>query len=174
MNSQFPWEGGRCGLRSWARGPGSPASPARGSCPPASCSPAFEILLVSVYSPPPLGLCKVLRLLFVILWPSVSQSNDGLVCLKCIAQSWLGVKLELHLLAAATATQDPSEPRLQATPQLTQCWILNPMSKARDGTLNLMITSQIRFCCITTGTPLSNSPFLFASFPFFLGLLLIW
>ena len=31
--------------------------------------------------------------------------------------------------------------------------ILNPLSKGRDQTHNLMVTSQIRFRCATTGTP---------------------
>ena len=34
-----------------------------------------------------------------------------------------------------------------------QCQILNPQSKARDQTCNLMVPSQIRFCCAMTGTP---------------------
>ena len=34
-----------------------------------------------------------------------------------------------------------------------QRWILNPLSKARDQTHNLMIPSQICFHCATTGTP---------------------
>ena len=34
-----------------------------------------------------------------------------------------------------------------------QCWILNPLSEARDLPLNLMVPSQIRFRCIATGTP---------------------
>ena len=44
-----------------------------------------------------------------------------------------------------------SERRLQPTPQR---WILNPLSKARDGTHNLMIPSQICFCCATMGSPI--------------------
>ena len=31
--------------------------------------------------------------------------------------------------------------------------ILNPLSEARDQTRNLMVSSWIRFCCATTGTP---------------------
>ena len=46
-----------------------------------------------------------------------------------------------------------SKPHLWPTPQLTECQILNPLSKARDQTYNLMVTSQIRFHCTTTGTP---------------------
>ena len=44
-----------------------------------------------------------------------------------------------------------SKPRLRPTPQLT--WMLNPLSKARDQTRNLMVTSQIHFCFTTMGTP---------------------
>ena len=34
-----------------------------------------------------------------------------------------------------------------------QCQILNPLSKVRDQTCNLMVPSQIHFCCTPTGTP---------------------
>ena len=34
-----------------------------------------------------------------------------------------------------------------------QCWILNPLSKARDKTLILKDTGWIHFCCTTMGTP---------------------
>ena len=37
-----------------------------------------------------------------------------------------------------------SEPCLQPTPQLTECQILNPLSKARDRTRNIMVPSCIR------------------------------
>ena len=37
-----------------------------------------------------------------------------------------------------------SEPRLQPTPQLTAMPIVNPLSKRRDRTRNLMVPSQIR------------------------------
>ena len=50
-----------------------------------------------------------------------------------------------------------SEPHLQTTPQL-----LNPLREARDWTHNLMIPSQICFCCTMMGTPLevlSNKTF---------------
>ena len=46
-----------------------------------------------------------------------------------------------------------SEPRLRPTPQLMGTRILNPLSKARNQTINLMVPSRIRFCCTTTGTP---------------------
>ena len=47
---------------------------------------------------------------------------------------------------------------LWPTPQLMQCWILNPVSKARDWTCVLMDPSQIHFFWAMTGTP--NSVFL--------------
>ena len=34
-----------------------------------------------------------------------------------------------------------------------QCWILNPLSTARDRTPKLMVPSWIHFRCATTGTP---------------------
>ena len=66
----------------------------------------------------------------------------------------LGVEPELQLLVYTTApaTWDPS-----CTCDLhhssPQCQILNQLSEVRDRTHNLMITSQIRFCCAMTGTP---------------------
>ena len=46
-----------------------------------------------------------------------------------------------------------SEPSLRPTSQPTATPILNPQSKARDGTRNPMVHSQIRFLCATTETP---------------------
>ena len=66
----------------------------------------------------------------------------------------LGVKIDLHLPAYATSTamQDPSRVcDLHYSSQ--QHWILNPLSKARDGSCILMDTSWIRFCCTTMGNP---------------------
>ena len=37
-----------------------------------------------------------------------------------------------------------------------QRWIGNPLSKARDRTCNLVVPSQICFCCATIGTPISS------------------
>ena len=54
--------------------------------------------------------------------------------------------------ARATAKPDPSRIcDLHHSSQ--QRWILNPLSEARDGTCNLMVPSQICFCCAATGTP---------------------
>ena len=57
---------------------------------------------------------------------------------------WLGVELELQLLAytTATATPDPSHICVLYH-SLQQCQILNPLDKARDRTLILMDTSQV-------------------------------
>ena len=56
----------------------------------------------------------------------------------------LGVELELQppALTRATATQDPSR-ICDLHHSSRQCRILNPLSKARDQTRNLMVPSQI-------------------------------
>ena len=46
-----------------------------------------------------------------------------------------------------------SKPRLQPTPQLMATPDVNPLSKARDRTLNLMVPSRVRFRCAMMGTP---------------------
>ena len=67
----------------------------------------------------------------------------------------LGVKLELQLLAYTTviAMQDPSHV-CDLHHSSWQCQILKPLSKARDRTRNLVVPSQIHFCCATAGTPI--------------------
>ena len=66
----------------------------------------------------------------------------------------LGIESELQLLAYTTATAMPDPSRLCDLHQNSQqCWILNPLSKARDQTCELMDTSWIRFCCTMMGTP---------------------
>ena len=66
----------------------------------------------------------------------------------------LGVQLELQLpaYAPATATQDLSGV-CDLHHSSRQCPILNPLSKARNQTHNLMVPSCIRFCCAMMGTP---------------------
>ena len=57
----------------------------------------------------------------------------------------LGVKLELQLPTYTTAIAMPDLSRVcDLHHSSQQCWILNPLSKARDGTRNLMVPSQIR------------------------------
>ena len=65
----------------------------------------------------------------------------------------LVVKSELQLPAYTTATATPDPSRvcdLHHSSQKHQ--ILNPLSKARDRTCNLMVTSWIHFRCTTMGT----------------------
>ena len=72
----------------------------------------------------------------------------------------LGVESELLLLvyAGATATPDLScVCHLLLSPRQRQ--ILNPLNEARDRTGNLMVPSQIHFCCAMMGTPPKNKIF---------------
>ena len=66
----------------------------------------------------------------------------------------LGAEWELQLLACATAIAAWD---LSCICDLhhssRQRWILNPLSQARDGTRDIMITTWIHFHCATTGTP---------------------
>ena len=64
----------------------------------------------------------------------------------------LGVESELQLpaYATATATKDLSHVH-DLYHSSWQCWIPDPLSKARDRTYKLMDISQIHFCCTTTG-----------------------
>ena len=67
----------------------------------------------------------------------------------------LQVESELQLLAYTTATATPDPSRIfDLHHSSQQCWILNPVSKASNRTHNLMVPSQIRFRCATTGTPI--------------------
>ena len=67
----------------------------------------------------------------------------------------LGVYSELQMLAytTATATSDPSH-ICDLHHSSWQCWILNPLSKAKDRTWNLMVPSWIHFHRAMTGTPI--------------------
>ena len=74
--------------------------------------------------------------------------------LRHMEVSRLRVESELQLPAYTTAiaTWDPSRVcNLYHSSQ--QRRILNPLSKARDWTHNLMVTRRIHFCCSTMGTP---------------------
>ena len=76
----------------------------------------------------------------------------------------LGVKMELHLLAyaTATATEDPNS-ICNLYHRSLQCWILNQQGKARDQTHILMDTSWVGFLThlATTGTPYYFLNFIF-------------
>ena len=67
----------------------------------------------------------------------------------------IGVESELQLPAYATATaaSDPSRV-CDLCHSSQQRQILNPLSKARDRTLNLLVPSHIHFHCTIMGTPL--------------------
>ena len=85
----------------------------------------------------------VLLLLLLLFSVFVFSSFRGLF-LRHMEVPRLGVELELQLPAClrATAARDLSHVcDLHHNSQ--QCQILNPMSKARDGTHNLMVLSQI-------------------------------
>ena len=65
----------------------------------------------------------------------------------------LGIQSELQLLAYTTATVTPDPSHVWDLHHSSQKHkILNPLSEARDQTHNLMVPSQIRFCCATMGT----------------------
>ena len=68
--------------------------------------------------------------------------------------SQVRVELESELPAypTAAATPDPSHV-YNLHHSSWQRWILNPLSEARDHTLNLMVPSRIHFCSATMGTP---------------------
>ena len=66
----------------------------------------------------------------------------------------LGAELELQLPAYSTTTAMPDRSCIcDLRHSSWQCQILNPLREARDRTCNLMVRSQIRFCCTTMGTP---------------------
>ena len=57
------------------------------------------------------------------------------------------------LVGATAAGLHHSHSNTRSTPMPRQRRILNPLSEARDQTCNLMVPSQIRFRCVTMGTP---------------------
>ena len=67
----------------------------------------------------------------------------------------LGFELRLQLPAYTIATVTPD---LSCVCDLHhsswQCWILNPLSEARDPACDLMVLSWIRFRCAMMGTPI--------------------
>ena len=70
----------------------------------------------------------------------------------------LGVQLELQLPPHTPATSDLSHV-CNLYHSSWQCQILNPLSKARDQTRNLMVPGRICFCCATMGTPVFSHGF---------------
>ena len=77
-----------------------------------------------------------------------------LFTLKHMEVHRLRVNSELQLLAYATVTAMWDLSCIYDLHHSSrQCWILNPLSEARDRTYVLMDTSQIRFPWAMTGTP---------------------
>ena len=69
----------------------------------------------------------------------------------------LGVASELQLPACTTATAMPDPSHIfDLHHSLQQRRILNPLSRARDGTCVLMVPSQVHYHCTRTGTPYST------------------
>ena len=74
--------------------------------------------------------------------------------LQCMEVPRLGVELELLPPAYARASAMPHLSRIcDLHHSSQQCQILNPLNEARDQTCNLMVSSQICFCCAIMGTP---------------------
>ena len=69
----------------------------------------------------------------------------------------VGVETQHELPAYTTAIASPDPSRVCDLHHISrQCQILNPLSKARDGTSNLMDASRVRYHWATTGTPSIN------------------
>ena len=83
----------------------------------------------------------------------------------------LEVELELQLLAYTTATSIPDPSCLwDICHRLQQCWVLNPLSKARDWTW-ILNRHYIRFLTLWERTPGFD---IFSSFPFLFSFSMVW
>ena len=80
------------------------------------------------------------QFLLLFLFPCIIFFSFRVAPMAC-GSVWLGVESELQLLACATAraTQDPSF-ICTLHRSMQQCWILDPLSKARDRTFILTKT----------------------------------
>ena len=87
---------------------------------------------------------SLLFYLFVFLGPHLRNME--------VPRPGVQSQLQLPAYARATATPDPSH-ILDLHHSSWQCRIPNPLSEARDRTCNLMVPSQMCFCCAMTGTP---------------------
>ena len=93
-----------------------------------SCHSSFQRKLLAGFEHQEMGL----TLLLLFLGPHVQHMEVPM----------LGVKSELQLLAYSTATAMP-DPSHVCNLHHSSCWILNPLSEARDRTSVLMDTSQV-------------------------------
>ena len=91
---------------------------------------------------------RLLLLLLLLLFCFLGQYQQHMEVPGLRVQS----EVQLPSCATATAMRDPSCicNLYLSSPQRQ---ILNPVWEARDRTCNLMVPSQIRFCCTMTGTP---------------------
>ena len=104
--------------------------------------------------------CLSLHKIYFLLWLFTTSTGFFAFFFPLGPHLWdmevprLGVELELQLLAYTTATamRDPSR-ICDLHLSSWQCWIFNPLSRARDRTCILMDTSWVCFCCATMGTP---------------------
>ena len=82
---------------------------------------------------------------FIIFLPAAYRSSR------------LAVELELQLPAHATATAMPDLSHICDLPHSSQqCQILNPLSKARGQTHNLMVPNRTRIHCAMTGNSITQ------------------
>ena len=69
-----------------------------------------------------------------------------------VSQARVKSELQLPAYTIATVMRDLSHV-CDFHHSSRQYWIPDPLREARDGTHNLMASSQIHFCCTTMGTP---------------------
>ena len=96
------------------------------------------------YSPSSLSLFIYLFIFFVFAGPHPRHMK--------IPRLWVTSERQLPAYTTVIVTRDPSL-FCDLHHGSWQHQILNPLSKARDWTHNLMVPSQIHFRCTTMGTP---------------------
>ena len=111
----------------------------------------FPISVYSIAVSQSSGFCPPVCLFFFLLFRA-HLWHMQVPRLKVESES----ELQLPAYITATATPDPSGV-CDLHHSSWQHWILNPLSKTRDRTQNLMVPSPIHFCCTMMGMP-----FLFA------------
>ena len=88
--------------------------------------------------------CVCVCMYFCLFWPYLRHME----VFKLVVES----ELQLMAYTTATATRDPSHICDDLYHSSRQCWILNPLSKARDRTCVLMDASQVHFHWAMTET----------------------
>ena len=87
---------------------------------------------------------KVFRFSFFPFFPFLPSFLSCLFAFSRAAPMAYGISQAKGLIGAVAAGLRQSHSNMGSEPRLQQHQILNPLSKARDRTLNLMIPSQIR------------------------------